>query len=142
VASMPDQVVPLSQLALDLPEPAGGWAAELERRGVVVFEDDLGRLAVDRSVARVLFSEHRAQQEAVARRREEIEQRAIEVDQRFRASLPAGIPAGAVPAGISGGMLMMLSDPERQGTRRSSVVEDALANDGALIYHSIREESS
>jgi hypothetical protein len=138
---MPERPVPLSELERDLPAPADGWAAELDRRGVAVIEDDLGRASVPRSVARDLFAEAREQRQVAARRRAEIERRAIEADQRFRAGLPAGIPAGAVPEGISAGQLLMLSDPERQGARRSSVVEDALANDGALIYHSIRDEA-
>jgi hypothetical protein len=137
-----EPVIPLSVLNLDLPEPAGGWAAELERRGVVVFEDDLGRPAVDRATARALFAEHREQQEAAARRRAELEQRAVEADQRFRTSLPAGIPAGAVPEGISAGQLMMLSDP-MPGARRQSVLEHALEHPaGAIVYTPINEDGS
>jgi hypothetical protein len=139
---MPEQVVPLSELERDLPAPADGWAAELERRGVAVLEDDLGRAAVDRATARVLFAEHRERQEAAARRREEIEQRAVEADQRFRASLPAGIPAGAVPEGISAGQMMMLSDP-MQGSRRQSVLEHSLEHPaGAIVYTPINEDAS
>jgi hypothetical protein len=138
---MTAEPVPLTELERDLPAPAAGWAAELDRRGVAVVLDDLGRAAVDRATARVLFAEHREQQEAAARRRAEIEQRAIEADQRFRASLPAGVPAGAVPEGISGGQLMMLSDP-MQGSRRQSVLEHALEHpDGALIFHPINEDA-
>jgi hypothetical protein len=138
---MPEQVVPLSELERDLPAPVDGWAAELERRGVAVLEDDLGRAAVDRATARVLFAEHREQQEAAARRRAEIERRAVEADQRFRASLPAGIPAGAVPEGISAGQLMMLSDPMLQGRRRS-VVQDALEHGGGSVIYSLNEGAS
>jgi hypothetical protein len=137
---MPEPV-PLSELSLDLPAPAAGWPSELERRGVVVVLDDLGRPAIDRAAARALFAEHREQREVAARRRVEIEQRAVEADRAFRASLPAGIPAGAVPEGISAGQLLMLSDPI-QGAKRRSVVEDALANDGGLIFHPINEDAT
>jgi hypothetical protein len=90
-----------------------------------------------------LFTEHREQQEAADRRRAEIEQRAVEADKAFRASLPAGIPAGAVPTGVSAAELMMLSDPMDQGSRRESVLEHALANpDGAIIYRPIRDEQA
>jgi hypothetical protein len=33
---MSEQVVTLSELSLDLPEPAAGWAAEMAARGVEV----------------------------------------------------------------------------------------------------------
>jgi hypothetical protein len=137
---MPEQVVPLSELSRDLPEPAGGWAAAMAGRGVEVVLDDLGRAAISRPAARLLFTEHLAQEELAARHRAEIEQRAVEAHRRFRASLPAGIPAGAVPEGLSAGQLMMLSDPERQGSRRESVVEHALANEGTAVYHPIQPE--
>ena len=136
---MPEQPVLLVELERDLGAPPLGWPSELAGRGVVVFEDDLGRAAVERSAARAIYAEHREQQEAAARRRAEIERRVIEADERFRDSLPAGIPAGAVPEGVTPGMLLMLSDP-MQGPRRRSVLEDALANDGT-VYHPIREES-
>jgi hypothetical protein len=139
---MPERPVPLSELERDLPEPAAGWVAELGRRGIEIVRDDLGRPAVDRAAARAIFAEHLEQEEAAARRRVEIERRAIEADRVFRASLPSGIPAGQVPAGVSGAQLLMLSDPERQGARRQSVLEHSLANpDGALIYHPVRGES-
>jgi hypothetical protein len=139
---MPEQPVPLVELALSLPEPPLGWEVELDARGVPVFPDDVGRPSISRDAARQLLAEHREQQEAAARRRVEIEQRAVEADQRFRASLPAGIPAGAVPDGISAGQLMMLSDPERQGSRRESVLQHALANGGSAVYHPINEDAA
>jgi hypothetical protein len=133
--------VPLSAIALDLPAPAAGWAAELDRRGVDVLLDDLGRPSITRAAARDLFAEHREQQEAAARRRAEIERQVIEADQAFRAALPAGIPAGAVPEGMTGGQLMMAADP-MPGSRRQSMVEHALANpDGGLIFHPINEDA-
>src|SRR5512132_4054269 len=103
--------VPLSELERDLPAPAAGWAAELDRRGVAVVTDDLGRAAVDRATARALFAEHRENEARKARRREEIEQRVIAADEARRAALPKGIPVNAVPTGVSAAELMMLSDP-------------------------------
>jgi hypothetical protein len=135
---MCEQVVPLSELARDLPEPAAGWPVELGRRGVVVAADDLGRPAISRDEARVLYAEHREQEEEAARRREEIERRAVEADQRFRAALPRGIPAGQVPEGMTAGLLMMAADP-MVAARRTSVVEDALAHAGT-IYHPLQPE--
>jgi hypothetical protein len=138
---MTAEPVPLTELERDLPAPAVGWAAELGRRGVAVVLDDLGRAAVDRATARVLFTEHREQQEAAARHRAEIEQRVIAADEARRAALPKGVPAGMVPEGMTAGLLMMAADP-MQGSRRESVVADALKNDGRLIYRPIRDEQA
>jgi hypothetical protein len=133
---MPERAVPLSELALDLPAPAVGWVAELERRGVAVIEDDLGRLAVDRATARSLFAEHRQQQEEAARRREELEQRLIAADEARRAAIPKGVPLSEVPTGMTAAELLMSSDP-MQGPRRESVLEHALSNRGGAVYHPI-----
>jgi hypothetical protein len=43
---VPADVIPLSHLALDLPEPHSvGWPAHLAERGIAVVEDDIGRPA-------------------------------------------------------------------------------------------------
>jgi hypothetical protein len=138
---MPEQAVPLSELERDLPVPAAGWAAELAARGVAVVLDDLGRAAVDRATARVLFAEHREQEEASARQRAELERRVVAADEARRAALPRGIPVGQVPTGMSAAEILMASDP-MQGSRRVSVVEHALHNDGALAFHPINEDAS
>ena len=99
--------------------------------------DWAGRPTCTWSAAAELLASLRAEQ---ARMLAEVEERLVEADQRFRASLPKGIPAGMVPDGISAGQLMMAADP-MQGSRRESVVHHALANpDGALIYHPIGGE--
>jgi hypothetical protein len=38
-----DHRIPLSHLELDLPAPAGGWAAYLADRGISITIDDIGR---------------------------------------------------------------------------------------------------
>ena len=64
----PAEPIPLSVLTLDLAEPPiEGWAAYLAGRGVELTLDDVGRLAVSRSDARMLLTEKR---EAEARRAE------------------------------------------------------------------------
>jgi hypothetical protein len=103
-----------------------------------VRHDWAGRPCITWSVATELLASLKAEQ---ARKWAEIERRAIEADQRFRASLPAGIPAGAVPEGISAGQLMMLSDPMLQGRRRS-VVQDALEYGGGSVIYSLNEGAS
>jgi len=52
-----DELIPLSHLSLDLPEPLCGWESELARRGVPVVEDDIARRCVGRRAARMLISE-------------------------------------------------------------------------------------
>jgi hypothetical protein len=139
---MPEQVVLLSELERDLPAPPAGWAAELDRRGVAVVADDLGRVAVDRATARALFSEHREQQVAAARKREEVERQAIEKDRQFRASLPAGIPARMVPGHLTAAEVMVAGDPMDDRPRRKSVLETALDHPaGFVVYTPINEDA-
>jgi hypothetical protein len=96
-----------------------------------VRHDWAGRPCITWSVAAELLESLRAE---AARRREEIEERLIAADAARRASLPAGIPAGMVPEGMSAGLLMMAADP-MQGPRRESVLEHALSNRGGAVYH-------
>jgi hypothetical protein len=137
---MPEQLVTLSELSLDLPEPVAGWAAEMAARGVEVVLDDLGRAAISRPAARLLFTEHLAEQELAARRREEIEQRLVAADEARRARMPKGIPVSAEVPGLTPAMLMMLSDPAAQSARRESPLEHALQNSGSAVFHPIRDE--
>ena len=139
--SMTAAPVLLAELERDLGAPPTGWAAELERRSIAVITDDLGRPAITRDAARSLFAERREQEAAAARAREELERRLVAADEARRAALPRGIPAGAVPTGMSAAELLMLSDPF-PAVRRESVLEHSLANpDGALIYHPVGGES-
>jgi hypothetical protein len=147
---MPEQVdgsrtaepVLLVELERDLAPPADGWAAELDRRGVVVVADDLGRPAIDRATARALFAEAREQQEAAARKRAEIERQVIAADEARRAALPKGIPVDAVPTGMSAAELLMLSDPF-PAKRRQSVLEHSLEHPGgSVIFTPINEDAS
>jgi len=101
--------------------------------------DWAGRPTITWSAAAELLASLRAEK---ARVLAAIEERAIAADAARRAALPTGIPAGAVPEGMSAAQLMMASDPMR-GSRRESVVHHALANpDGAIVYHSIRDEQA
>jgi hypothetical protein len=139
---MCDELIALSVLELDLDRPAiGGWHSHLGRLGVAVVQDDLGRDSISRDAARELFTEQREQRELADRKREEIDRQAVERDQAFRAGLGGGIPADAVPAGMTAGMLMMASDPELQRPRRESVLDHALSREEGLTYHPIRDES-
>ena len=137
-----DDPIPLSHLGLDLPAPTLGWRAELDRRDITAVVDDIGRECVTPADARLLIAEHREDEARKARQRAEAERQAIEADRAFRAALAPGIPADAVPAGMTAAQLMMASDPIDQGSRRQSVLEHALAHaDGAIVYHPIAGES-
>jgi hypothetical protein len=131
-----DDLIPISHLELDLPAPATGWLIELDRRGISIVADDLGRLAVTRDSARQLFDEHR---ENEARKREAAqrqEQAAIEADRQFRARLPRGTPWYAFPDSVSPAEAWRAAELAAQPKRRS-VLEEALANEGTLTYHAL-----
>lgn len=133
--------IPLSLLSLDHPEPPTGWSVFLAGLDIPTELDDIGRWCISRAAARELLAEQREQREASDRKRAEAERQAVERDQAFRAQLADGIPADAVPEGMTAAMLMMAADPMGQGSRRESVLEHALAHkDGAIVYHPIRDE--
>jgi hypothetical protein len=128
-------LIPLSVLELDLPTPVIGWSAYLSGRGVAVELDDIGRLSVSRDTARELLTEQQQQREASARKMAEAERRAIEQDERRRASLPRGIPAGQVRVGLTAAEAMVATDPDlARRPRRRSVLEEQLAG-GGLVFH-------
>lgn len=80
------QMVPISHLSLDLPQPITGWDRALAERGVEIVLDDLGRPSVPRHVLGELLSERREREARLAAERAE---RAAAP----RAPVPAGIPA-------------------------------------------------
>jgi hypothetical protein len=128
--------VPVIHLALDLPEPPGGWTAFLNARGVEVVVDDLGRSAITRVDARRLFDEHREAEAVKAEKRAVLEQRAIEADQQFRAQLGRGVP---IPEGMTYAEAVLSPELDCQSyrPRRRSLVEDLLSNDG-ITFHPIQ----
>jgi hypothetical protein len=88
IVRVPDDTVPVSMLALDLGEaPAEGWAAYFAARNVPVQADDLGRLAVARSAARMLLVEHRQREAEMARHRKAAEAQAVADDQLRRSRI-------------------------------------------------------
>jgi hypothetical protein len=135
--AVPAELIPLSHLELDLPAPTTGWLIELDRRGVKILTDDLGRLAVSRADARMLLDEQR---EDEARRREAAErqeQQAIEADRLRRASIWSGLPATAIPEGVSAASAMFAADRDAQ-PRRQSPLQHALSNEGGIVFHPIQ----
>jgi hypothetical protein len=87
-----EPLIPLSHLELDLPVPEIGWPAYLSSRDIALVEDSIGRSAVASADARMLISEHRADEVRKAEQRAAAELAAVEADQQFRASLSLDPP--------------------------------------------------
>jgi hypothetical protein len=102
-----------------------------------VRHDWAGRPCITWSVATELLDSLRAE---AAARQAAIEERLVAADAARRSQIPPGIPLDAVPIGVSPGEWLMLADPERQRSRRRSVVEDALAGAGT-VFTPIREDA-
>jgi len=69
---VPEMLIPLSVLLLDLEPSTAGWAADLAVKGIAIHLDDLGRASIARSEARRLIAEKR---ESLARHHQMEEQR-------------------------------------------------------------------
>jgi hypothetical protein len=135
-----DELIPLSVLELDLPAPAAGWLIELDRRGIEVVTDDLGRASITRADARQLFDEHR---EAEARAREVAarqERQAIEADRQWREQLPSGTPWWQLPVGVSAAEVWAKAEKDAKPKRRTPL-EDALAG-GGMVYRPLQDEEA
>jgi hypothetical protein len=135
--------VPVSHLALDLPEPpVGGWVAYLAGRGLEVLTDDIGRPAVSRAIAGQLLTECREDEIRRREAAEAAERQALEADRVRRANMPTGIPAGLVPDGLRPAEAMMLAG-ESSAPRAMCVREQLLQRELAhrtepeLIYQPI-----
>ncbi len=137
-----DDLVPLVVLELSLGEPGlGGWPLECARRGITIVEDDIGRPSVTRSDAKRLIAEKRADEARQAQLRAAAEKRAIEQDQAFRAQLGRGIPASAIPAGMTYAAALMEAELDAQAYRpsRASMAEDLFDNSGTMTFHSLAQ---
>ena len=87
-----DDLIPLSHLGLELDTPPNGWVLHLERRGIAVLTDDIGRRAISRSDAKQLLDEKHAEDVRKAAFRALREREAVEADQRRRATRPPKVP--------------------------------------------------
>ena len=81
------ELIPITHLALDLPEPVFGWEKTFAERGVEIVLDDLGRPSVPRQVLGALLQERR---EREARVLSDAESRRSKLVDR---KVPAGVPA-------------------------------------------------
>jgi hypothetical protein len=130
-------LIPLSHLGLDLDVPAIGWVAYLNNVGVEILTDDVGRPAISRVDARMLISEHHANEVRKAELRAAAEKRAVEADRQLRAQMPAGV---RVPDGMTYAEAAMAAELDALSyqPRRRSPLEDALDN-GGMTFHSLAE---
>jgi hypothetical protein len=133
IPEMREPLVPLSHLELDLPAPAVGWATELAARGIEVLVDDVGRASISRVDVRQLLTEQREQRETSDRKRAEAERQAVQADQRFRATLWAGLPADHLPVDVAPAAAMFQASRDAQ-PKRLTPLQEALAGD-SLTYH-------
>ena len=135
----PEPLIPLSHIGLELEAPPNGWVLHLERRGIAVLTDDIGRRAISRSDAKQLLDEKHAEDVRKAAFRALREREAVEADQRRRAQWGQGIPASAIPSGMSYAEAVHAAELASQPYRpRTSVAEDLLDNGGSgLTFHSL-----
>jgi hypothetical protein len=133
-----EPLVPLSVIQLDLDGPAEGWASYLASRDIAVVLDDIGRLSISRDAARQLFDERREAEARKAEMRAESEKRAVEADRQWRSQLPRGVPWYEVPDGVLPVVAMTAADRAAQ-PKRTSVLQEALANSGGMTYHSLAQ---
>jgi hypothetical protein len=132
IVKIPETLIPLSYLALDLEPPANGWADALAALGIETTLDDLGRLSVRRSDARKLFEQKRQAEQRAREIAEARERAAIERDAEFRAALPRGLSWLDVPPGMSPVEYMTASDRENQPRTRPSDAEWLFAKPGEI----------
>ena len=125
-----DDLIPLSHLGLELDTPPNGWVLHLERRGIAVLTDDIGRRAISKVDAKQLLDEKHADDVRKAKLRAVQEREAVEADRAWRAQLGQGVSAAAL-AGMSYAEAVAAENLKSQTYRpRTSVVADLLDGGG------------
>jgi hypothetical protein len=131
--------VALSELALEIPEPTGGWVNWLAAKGITVIPDDIGRDSVARHHAKRLLDEHREEQLRRAALARLQEREAVAEDERRRAQIWKGVPASSLPDGAAPASVMLQAAKESR-PKRTSVLEESLSG-GGLMFHPLRESA-
>ena len=129
-----EDVIALSVLQLDLPQPPEGWAAYLGRRGIAIVPDSLGRDAIGHDAARRLLDERRADELRRARHLAVAEAEAVEADRVKFAQIWRGVDASAIPEGVQPATAMLQAARDSL-PKRSSVLEESLSNSKEMSYH-------
>ena len=110
----PADLIPLSHFALDHPQPVEGWGNFLGRRGITLRPDDIGRDSIRRSDAQTLLHEQRANELRAAKLRQLAEAEAVEADQLRLSRIWRGVPATALPEGVSARAAMLQAAADAQ----------------------------
>jgi hypothetical protein len=134
-------LIPLSHLALDLPEPSEGWLTFLGRRGIRFVSDRLGRDAISAGDVQRLLAEKR---EAELRKRQlaaQQEAEAVLKDQQFRASLPKGLPWYAFD-GAPYGEVVAAAEAAQQPRRTPSRGEWLFGETDTMVFHSMEGQEA
>ena len=131
--------ISLVELELSLDAPVEGWYNFLAARSVEVTLDDIGRMSIARVDARRLLTEKREREAEQARQRKLAEAKAVADDQLRRSQIWGGVPAEALPVGVSASSVMLQAARDAQ-PKRQSVLQHALANSGELVFHPITPE--
>jgi hypothetical protein len=139
---VPADLIPITHLGLDLPEPpVGGWVAYLTGRGIEVVTDDIGRLSISRADAKQLFDEHHQNELRKREMAAQLEAQAIERDQEFRAGLNKGIPWHHLPDGVTAAEAMAAADRETRPRRAPTQNEWLFGDPDTMVFHPINGES-
>jgi hypothetical protein len=131
---VPADLIPITHLGLDLPEPpVGGWVAYLTGRGIEVVTDDIGRPSVSRADAKQLFDELHQNELRKREMAAQLDLQAVERDREFRAGLNKGIPWHHLPGGVTAAEAMAAADRDAQ-PKRLTPLQEQLAGE-SMVYH-------
>jgi hypothetical protein len=131
-----EDVIALSVLQLDLPQPPEGWAVFLGRRGVAIVPDSLGRDAIGHDAARRLLAERRADELRRVRHLAVAEAEAVEADRVKFQQIWKGLSVDDLPVGVTAGDAMLQAARDSL-PKRQSVLEESLSNSPEMSYHPI-----
>jgi hypothetical protein len=134
------QLVSLVELELSLPAPAQGWAAHLADRNIEIVSDDIGRPSISRSAARQLLAERAEAEERKRQILARVDAAAVEFDRQWRAQLGVGVPATAIPHGMTYAAAAQSLELDGVGYQpKQSLVADVLDNSpGVMVFHPIQ----
>jgi hypothetical protein len=142
VVPAPSDLIPLSHLELDLPAPTTGWLIELDRRGIEVVVDDVGRKSISRADARLLLDEQRENEARAREVAERNERQAIEADRQRRAQLSPGVPWYEIPADLLPVQAMTAAARDESPRRRNPLLDFIDNPHGGAVFHPIQGDES
>ena len=132
--------VPLNILALDLAEPANGWAAYLAGQGISIAFDGIGWRAISRADAKRLLDAQRQNEIRKQDQAARLEAEAVEADRAWRAQLPRGAAWYEVPDGVHPATAMLQQARDAEPRRTPSQVEWLFGEADTMVYHELPAE--